>query len=182
VFDTTAKLTAAMAAGEEEAVEVFYRRYFDWLYAQARRASRRDEAFCLDVVQEAMLRVIRTVRKVESENQLRGWLTLVVQTTAYDLLRSEGRRRKREMVVAAGRTESAAASDEQERLDWLWEQIAGLDRPLAKILELRLERRWSLRRIAESLGLSIGTVDGRIRRALRRLKMDAIEKFDDAGK
>ncbi len=182
MLETTAELTAAMAAGEERAVEVFYRRYFDWLYRQARRVSGRDEAFCLDVVQDAVLRVMRTVRKVESENQFRGWMTLVVQTTAYDLMRSEGRRKKREMMVAAGREELMVAADgrDQQRLDWLWEQIAGLDRPLAKILELRLEQRWSLRRIAGSLGVSVGTIDGRIRRALRRIKLDAIAKFDDA--
>src|SRR4051812_27498718 len=44
----THDLTAALAAGEERAVETFYQRYFDWLYAQARRATRRDESFCLD--------------------------------------------------------------------------------------------------------------------------------------
>src|SRR5262245_41491413 len=55
----TEKLTAALAAGNEDAVETFYRRYFDWLYAQARRATRRDESFCLDVVQDAVLRIMR---------------------------------------------------------------------------------------------------------------------------
>jgi len=89
----TKTLTAAMAAGNEDAVETFYRRYFDWLYAQARRATRRDESFCLDVVQDAVLRIVRTVRCVKTEPQFRAWLRLVVQTTAFDRLRSERRRR-----------------------------------------------------------------------------------------
>src|SRR5262245_29357102 len=46
VREATEKLTAALAAGDEEAVESFYRQYFDWLYAQARRFSGgRDESF-----------------------------------------------------------------------------------------------------------------------------------------
>ena len=87
--DATEKLTAALAAGDEDAVETFYNSYFDWLYAQARRATRRDESFCLDVVQDAMLRIIRTVRAVRDEPQFRAWLRLVVQTTAWDRLRSD---------------------------------------------------------------------------------------------
>jgi len=181
VFETTARLTAAMAAGDERAVEIFYRRYFDWLYAQARRASRRDEAFCLDVVQDAVLRVLRTVRKVESEPQLRSWLSLVVQTTAYDRLRAEGRRREREMMVAAARAEAGAIDDDNARqADWLRKRIARLDPRLGRVLELRLEQRWSLREIAEALGLPIGTVDGQLRRALRQLRLEAMEDFDDA--
>ena len=57
-----AAMTSAMAAGDGGAVEAFYRRYFDRLYAEARRATRRDESFCLDVVQESVLRIVRTVR------------------------------------------------------------------------------------------------------------------------
>src|SRR3954464_2660020 len=54
-----ASLTASLAAGDRAAVEAFYRRYFELLFRAARRAAGRDEAFCLDVVQEAVLRVIR---------------------------------------------------------------------------------------------------------------------------
>ena len=87
----TAELTAGMASGDRSAVETFYRRYFDLLYAEARRATRRDEAFCLDVVQEGVLRIIRSVRRVASEAQLATWLRLVIRTTAFDMLRNEAR-------------------------------------------------------------------------------------------
>ncbi len=181
MLETTGELTAAMAAGREEAVEVFYRRYFDWLYAQARRASGRDEAFCLDVVQDSVLRVIRTVRKVESENQFRGWLALVVKTTAYDQLRAESRRRQREILVAATRSELSreASPDADDRLQWLTRSIAHLDGELAEMLEMRFQKRWTLRQIGQSLGMTIGAVDGRLRRALRELKLEADEKFND---
>ena len=107
--DSTDKLTAAMAAGDQGAVETFYRSYFDWLYAQARRATRRDEAFCLDVVQDAVLRVIRTVRRVQSEGEFRAWLQLVVRTTAWDRLRGDNRRIKREAFAHVASSSSEAA-------------------------------------------------------------------------
>jgi RNA polymerase sigma factor (sigma-70 family) len=182
---TTQQLTAALAAGEEQAVEWFYRQYFDWLYAQARRASGgRDEAFCLDVVQDAVLRVMRTVRAVPMENQFRAWLKLVVHTAACDRLRSERRRQNHELAAAAtvvaGRVDESADEcvDRDEQLAWLQSQIARLDPRIAQLIEWRFQQRWTLARISERLGLSIGTIDGRLRRAIRGLREQAVEKFE----
>jgi RNA polymerase sigma-70 factor (ECF subfamily) len=186
---STASLTAAMARGDEAAVDAFYRGYFDWLFAQARRASpRRDEASCLDIVQDAVLRIVRTVRRVETEGQFRVWMRLVVQTTALDHLRRERRRVRREtlLVVAAGSSAveqmEAAADADQERSHraWLVEEIAQFDPQLVRMIELRYEQRWTLARIAGALGLSIGTVDGRLRRAIDELRRRASETFNDA--
>src|SRR5882724_2227828 len=116
------KLTPAMAAGDGRAVERFYRTYFEFMYRQARTITRRDEAFCLDVVQDAVLRVIRTVKPVASESQLFAWLRLVTQTAAYDLLKAETRRRRRETAVAVGAARAAEGiepvDDADDRLPW----------------------------------------------------------------
>ena len=172
----TAVLTSAMAAGDDTAVERFYRHYFDALYQEARRVTRRDESFCLDVVQEATLRVIRNIRRVESECQLIAWLKLVVRTTAFDLLRSEKRRHLRE---AASRPPDAGDVDLDQQIEWLRRAIQSLDPQLVEIIELRFENRWTLARIANRLGLSIGTLDGRLRRALNHLRQRAREDFDE---
>ena len=71
--DQTEKLTRGMAAGHRDAVEAFYRQYFDYLYGVARRETGRDEAFCLDVVQEAVLRIIRNIKPVSDEPRLRAY-------------------------------------------------------------------------------------------------------------
>src|SRR4051812_42959380 len=157
-----------MAAGNAGSIETFYSQYFDFLYHHARRATRRDEAFCLDVVQDAVIRIIRTIRSVDSEAQLRAWLALVIRTTAYDLLKSERRRGVREtVVVAAG--DNTLDSDE-DRLEQLRCEIARLDPHLARLIELRFERQWTLARIAQQLGLTVGTIDGRLRRAMLTLR------------
>ena len=176
--DDTHRLTAGMAAGDAAAVDAFYRRWFPFLYAAARRASGRDESFCLDVVQEATLRVVRTVRAADTERQLRAWLRLVVQTTALDLLRRERRRAGHEAAVAAG-VGGGPHGEDDGRLAWLREQVARFDPALARMVEWRYEHGWTLRRIAERLGLSVGTVDGRLRRALVDLRGRAAEAFDE---
>jgi RNA polymerase sigma factor (sigma-70 family) len=170
------RLTAAMARGDGAAVETFYRAYFERMYAEARRASQRDEAFCLDVVQEAALRIIRTIRPVESEAHLTAWLKLVIRTSAYDLLRSERRRRVREQ-NAPPQIEPAA--DDRARIAWLEEKLRLVDPKIAELIELRFSRGWTLARIAGRLGLTTATVDGRLRRALNSLRHAAREEWDD---
>jgi RNA polymerase sigma-70 factor (ECF subfamily) len=187
-------LTSAMSRGDEAAVEAFYRRYFDRLYRLARRAARRDEAFCLDVVQESVLRAVRLVRPVEGEAALLAWLRLVVTATAYDLLRSERRRRRREVAVAvaacgaggvcsyapadAPAGDPAEVAEATDQLTWLRRELDRMDPQIVRMIELRYRHDWTLARIAARLGLSVGTVDGRLRRALRTLRRRAEDGVD----
>jgi RNA polymerase sigma factor (sigma-70 family) len=175
------QLTTAMAAGDERAIEAFYRRYFNWLYQKARRATGRDEAFCLDVVQESLLRILRCVRPIADEGPFRAWLRLAVQTTAYDIMKSESRRARREAVVmaACGGEVSQAPWQPAERLQWLHNQIAALDSETARLFDLRFQKSWTLARIARWFGLSVGAIDGRLRRAIGRLRELAKEDFDE---
>jgi DNA-directed RNA polymerase specialized sigma24 family protein len=56
-----------------------------------------------------------------------------------------------------------------------------MDPALARAIDLRYSRGWTLARVASALGLSIGSVDGRLRRALRTLRSMAAEaEVDDA--
>ena len=179
--DETEKLTTSMAAGDERAVERFYRRYFDWLYAQARRLTGRDEAFCLDVVQDAVLRIIRSIRAVPTESQLLAWMRLVIRTTALDRFRAEQREGKRQQMLV----ELHSCDDfpyglfDDEQFEWVKTQLERFDPQLLQMIELRFEKSWTLARIGELLGLSTGAIDGRLRRALRDLHRRAIEEFGD---
>ena len=175
------QLTIAMAAGKEQAIESFYRDYFAWLYQKARRATGRDEAFCLDVVQESVLRILRCVRPVEGEGQFRAWLRLVVQSTAYDMLKSESRRARREAVLVpvCGGDAPEDPVECAEQLAWLHHQLAALDPEIARMIDLRFQQSWTLERIARFFGLSVGAIDGRLRRAMGRLQDLAKEEFDE---
>jgi RNA polymerase sigma-70 factor (ECF subfamily) len=173
----TAVLTAAMAAGDPAAIERFYRSHFDRLYREARRSTGRDEAFCLDVVQESVLRIVRTVRAVADEARLAAWLKLVIRTTAYDMLRREQRRLRHESAARATPLRSRQVVVDDSRLAWLRRQITSLDPKLASMIELRFAQRWTLSRIGSLFGLSAGTIDGRLRRALEHLRALAKENM-----
>jgi RNA polymerase sigma factor (sigma-70 family) len=180
--DQTEKLTRGMAAGHRDSVEAFYRQYFDYLYVQARRETGRDEAFCLDVVQEAVLRIIRNIKPVSDEPCLRAWMKLVVRTTALDQFRAEKRRNQR----AAIPIELHSCDDfpymlfEDEQFEWVKAQLEKFDPQIVEMIELRFEQKWTLARIGQRLGLSPSAIDGRLRRAIAVLRSRAHEEFDNA--
>ena len=197
--DEIEKLTAAMSRGDRTAVGAFYERYFDLLLRLARSATagRRgaDEHLCLDVVHDVVLKVVRTIRPViGGEGQLVAWLQLVVRSVAYDLLRREQRRSARERppreyspAPAGG---PAAREDAHshptgaelaEQLAWLRDELRRLDPRIVELIELRYTQRWTLAAIGARLGVSAGTVDGRLRRALVRVRERAREVFGEPG-
>jgi len=173
-------LTSAMASGDTEAFARFYRERFDGVFAEARRASGRDEAFCLDVVQDAMIRMIRTIRPVETEERLRAWLRVVVQSCAYDRLRKEIRRRRWETAAAPVMERQSATDDEVgDRVRWLRGELAAMESADARLLVLRYRLGWTLERIGQLVGLKPGAVDGRLARLVTKLRRRAEETSHD---
>ncbi len=184
------KLTSAIASGDTEAFACFYRDWFDRACSEARRATGRDESFCLDVVQDAMMRVIKSIKPIENEAALATWMRLTIQSCAYDRLRQEGRRRRREQEVQpattaadedAGTTDSGGIRDREldERLVWLRRELDACDDRTITLLTMRHRFGWTLAQIGTALGLKPGAVDGRLRRTLDALRQRAKEAFNE---
>ncbi len=168
------RLTGAMARGDRAALAEFYSLWFDRAYSLARTLTRRDEAFCLDAVQEAMLRVVRSVRPMRSWADLDRWMVRVLHTTALDLLRRESRRAARE---ARHRVSGEDRSAELlERIEWVRARLAELPASEGWLLWLRLARGRTLEQAGAAANVSGDAAHGRIRRALSRLR--AAEKGD----
>lgn len=172
-------LTSAIAAGDTAAFGRFFDEWFGAMCAEAARSTGRDEAFCLDVVQDAMMRVIRSLRPMDTADDLRRWVRVVVRSCAYDRLRSEARRTAREG-ERSGRDAAADRSDDLgPRLEWLRRELASLDDRSLDLLIMRHRFGWTLRRIGETLGIGPGAVDGRLRRIVAALRRKRGEAGDD---
>ena len=165
------ELTTAIASGDTEAFGRFYDRYFHAVFGLARRISGRDEAFCLDIVQEAMLRVVKHMRPLPDEDALLRWLAAVVRSTVYDVLRAEIRRKRRE--ARRGKEHAQRESgdaDTQRQIAWIRRELANLDPDDAWLLVMRHRWGWTLDRISEAIGAGTSTTDRRIRRVMAKLK------------
>ncbi|HEY6564259.1 MAG TPA: sigma-70 family RNA polymerase sigma factor [Pirellulaceae bacterium] len=180
MYDSIESLTTGMSRGDERAVEQFYETYFDDLFRWARRSGGRDEAMCLDIVQDAVLKILRCIRPLPDAPRFRAWLRLVVQSQTLDRLRREQRTLSRESRHDRnGTTNAGDVPDGAAQMRWLRSQIEQLDPGLSRMIELRYERGWTLRRIAAAFGGTTGQIDGRLRRAVQRLRGLAREQWDN---
>lgn len=185
VEDTVRRQTRAIASGDPEALAEFYEEWFDRMYAAAREVTRRDEAFCLDVVQDAVMRIIHHMPEIDNDRALAGWVRRVVLSSAYDRLRAEARSARahcgqhRNACHAAAAESADAASEIEEQLEWLRGELIRLDGGSARLLMLRHGVGWTLSQIGSAVGLSTGAVDGRIQRAIQKLRRRARRQTDD---
>jgi len=60
--DDARRITGAIASGDGEAFARLYEDRFDFMYALVRRRTGLDGAACLDIVQEAMMKVVRGMK------------------------------------------------------------------------------------------------------------------------
>jgi len=164
------QVARAASRGDERALGELYERRFGAVFVAAKRATGRDEQFCMDVVQEAFLRVLRgagALRRMRDEEHLDRWLVCLANTAALDLLRAERRRRVREE-KAARQSVEGAADDGGERIARLERQLTALPAEDRALLRLR----WAgmtLGVVAEAVGATVGSVQGRLRRAAAAL-------------
>ncbi|MFO0984765.1 MAG: sigma-70 family RNA polymerase sigma factor [Planctomycetota bacterium] len=172
-FGSVLALTTAIARGDPIAFGSFYELWFDRAYSLARSLTRRDESFCLDVVQDAMLRVVRALRPLPDRESLASWMRKTIHTTALDHLRRELRRRRREeraAIAAAAPSPAMASLEAEERLRWLEREIAALAPGDRALLAQRFVHGRTLETAGAALGLSGHAAHGRIRRLLEQLK------------
>ena len=174
------RITRGIQAGNADCFAEFYDRFFATMLSEARRLLGSDEHTCLDLVHDAMLKSMRSMRQFESESKLDRWCQLVVRTTALDWLRKKSRRRESPTDPPPGSdaatidTPAAERSDQslldQARRVWIEEQLDRSDAQVRQLLSLRYRFGWTLQQIGSHLGIQPGAVDGRIRRAVNALK------------
>ena len=182
--------TRSIAAGDTTALAIFYEFAFDIMYREAARISGRDEPTCLDIVHDAMLKAMRCMKRLDDAPSVASWSRAVAKSVTYDWLRNEARKQRLEQRrPAADPVEDSNASNETEqlkefelrdvRLHWLEQELQQLPDELRGLISLRYRLGWSLQKIGQRVGLKTGAVDGRLRRAIEKLKQKAESQFDE---
>ncbi|MBX3363511.1 MAG: sigma-70 family RNA polymerase sigma factor [Phycisphaeraceae bacterium] len=172
-------MSAAIIRGDEGAFEAFYRRWFDRSVLIVARLTRRDEAFSLDVVQDAMLRAAQRMPAVSSDRELAAWFARVLHRAAIDALRREMRRARRERASARQERTSPSTLELREQIAWLRREVAQLDATERALLMLRFHAEATLTQTGEAIGHSADASHGRMRRIISRLRARGMERSDD---
>lgn len=173
-----AALMAAVAAGDVAALGLFYDRHARFASAVAcRLVGDRDAAE--DVVHDAFLSVWRGARSYRMDRaSARPWLLVIVRNAAVDALRA---RRTipigdgplpQEPDRVAGVDDLAAAALESDRVR---EAVAALPPDQRQAVHLAFFAGLTHGEIAARTGLPLGTVKGRLRLALRKLRTPLLD-------
>jgi RNA polymerase sigma factor (sigma-70 family) len=166
-----ASITTAVGRGDVGAFEALYRAWFERVYGMARGVTRRDEAFCLDVTQEVMLRAAKGLPRLTGEAELGAWMGRAVVSCAVDLIRREQRRRRREVAVGGERRAGAERrATQDEELAWVWRELRKLPVVEQGLLMQRIGNGCSLKEAGLSVGIGEQAAHGRVRRALEKLR------------
>jgi RNA polymerase sigma-70 factor (ECF subfamily) len=165
-------------AGENDAAayEIIFDRHVDAAYALARRMCG-PRSLAEDVVQEAFLSIWRMASRYDpARGSVRTWTLGVVHHRAIDALRHAGLHERRrasdkgieQSLEAAERTESAAIrGSEATDIKAALEELPAAQR---RAIELAYFGGFTHIEIAEITGAPVGTVKGRMRLGLQRLR------------
>lgn len=163
--------------GQPPSLEDAYREHGSSVLGLARRLVG-DRSLAEEITQEVFLRLWRRPERFDADRgSLRTFLLADCHGRSIDAVRSASARRRRELGDAhsqAGRPAADVASDVCDTI--VHERVAGLVRALPDgerdAISLAYCEHLTYREVAEVLGTPEGTVKGRIRSGLRRVRSD----------
>lgn len=161
--------------GDSGAFAVLYDRHGRATYSLAYRMMGERQA-AEDLVQEVFLRVWRSTASYRSDRgSVRTWILTIVRNRGVDQLRSlSSRRRTQDKVEASAETsqpsEAFTEAWRNSRRDQVRDALRTLPSEQLKILELAYFSGYTHVEIAELMDLPLGTVKGRMRLGLKKIK------------
>jgi RNA polymerase sigma-70 factor (ECF subfamily) len=172
-----AELWARARAGDTGAFAAVYDRHAAGAYGLARRIVR-SPTTAQDVVQEAFLSLWRADSYVPEKGSLRTFLLAIVRNRAIDALRREYRRNTADHhddgavlgLPAADRTDDEV--EHREMVRFLRAALAKLPEAQHRAVELAFFGDLTHHEIALQLGEPVGTIKGRIRLGLEKLRAE----------
>ena len=161
------RLCRGVRRGDRAAFTALYDAWYGRWMRGARAMLGRDDGLCADIVQEAIVRVIRGMPELSSEAALAAWMGRVLRSSAVDVLRRESRRCARERGLQVQKREAQA---DGEDVAWMTAALATLEAEDAALLRARVVDGLKLEEAGRAAGISGDAAHGRVRRALARLR------------
>ena len=172
-----AKLLEEVARGDQDALLTLHGRYVNLVYSMAWRVLQ-DVGLAEEVTQDTFLKLWHKGSQYDStRGRFSSWLLSVTRFAAIDRLRREGRR-PQQAELATGDQDEATALERLLPTDHAaWERgqhlrllLAHLPNEQRQVIELAYFGGMTHSELAEYLELPLGTVKGRLRLGLEKLR------------
>lgn len=174
--DSDDRMLDLLSRAEPEGIEMLYDRYGSLAYTLAYRVLR-DAGAAEDVVQEAFLSIWRRASTYRSDRgSLRTWVCSIVHHRALDRLRGRAGRARNDIALEHAPVESSSFSDTWDRVVESLEReeirtaLGTLSVEQRETIELAYFGGYTQTEISDLMKVPLGTVKGRTRLALRKLR------------
>ena len=176
---STQQLTSRMLRGDEEAYREFYALYGHRLFRYLLVVTSGQEESAKDALQQTLLRLVRHIRRFESEEELWSWLTVLARSAAKDQ-----RRRRLTYQALLGRfyeqknqTVDSDPGFEGRLNDALDASLKTLPEEHRQLLDLKYITRASVKNMATQLKTTEKTIESRLVRLRQRLRAEILDKL-----
>jgi RNA polymerase sigma-70 factor (ECF subfamily) len=172
------ELMARLSAGDRDALAPLVERHHRRLYRIALSYLRQPED-ALDVVQEAFVKAFQNAGRWDGSAEAGPWLARIAVNLSIDRWRRNKRRLQTFTAMPTGDHEAALGGCDpgpdlgvagRERRERVVRALGVLPERQRAVVVLRHYQDLSLEEIAQTLGISIGTVKSSLHRALARLR------------
>jgi RNA polymerase sigma-70 factor (ECF subfamily) len=165
------QLTAQMARGGEDAFREFYDRYFNRLLGYLLVLTRGHEDSAREALQSAMLRVVKHIRRFDSEETFWSWLTVLARTALVD----QERKRNRYNAALERFAHEDASAAESRLLDCLRQSVSMLPKEDIVLIEKKYFEEQSVAQIASAMDTTEKAIESRLTRIRQKLKKQTLE-------
>jgi len=168
-------LVASIRQGDHSAFGSLYDELAPRVFGVVKRVVR-DPAMSEEVTQEVFAEIWSNVNRYDEERaSVAGWVMMIARRRAIDRVRAEQSRRNRTEALA---NESTVPDDVPESIVTDRDEAVRIHAAMAmlpadqrEVIELAFIAGRTHQDIADSLGVPLGTVKGRVRLALKRLRV-----------
>ena len=164
-------LTIRMARGDEDAFREFYDHYFNRLLGYLLVLTSGHEDSAREALQSAMLRIVKHIRRFDSEETFWSWLTVLARTTLVD----QERKRSRYSAALDRFAGEDASAAESHLLDCLRQSVSMLPKEDFALIERKYFEEQSVAQIASTMDTTEKAIESRLGRIRQQLKKQTLE-------
>lgn len=175
---TDEQLISAICTGNEAAIETLYERYHRYAYTLAYRILR-DPVAAEDIVQDAFLSIWRKAASYQAQTgSVQSWIQAIVRNRSIDKIRASAHRDYQWSPLQVENEQDPPSEEpdvweqawqsEQHRI--IYEVMEQIPEEQRKVIELAYFGGLTHAEIAEQYEIPLGTVKGRMRLGLQKMK------------